>query len=226
MPIVTTPSGLQIEDIIAGSGPMAVSGQHVIVHYTGWLADGTKFDSSVDRKPGGRGGPQVDVEDVHDPADLDDPRGPDLVLADPCRSTGHGLGRFPPCPGVGGVPDRGQEVAGGGGEQPVRTGSSEDSGVRPVGGDRSRRRWAGPFRSILLAACVGRAAGGEREQEHHPQNPSEPHRIPRSSAGAALLRADAPQNLPSSGCTTRSSRSGVHAGRGRYSLLRGGSVSP
>ncbi|HRD90570.1 MAG TPA: FKBP-type peptidyl-prolyl cis-trans isomerase [Accumulibacter sp.] len=49
MPIVTTPSGLQIEDVIAGSGPVAVSGQHVIVHYTGWLADGTKFDSSVDR---------------------------------------------------------------------------------------------------------------------------------------------------------------------------------
>jgi len=49
MPIVTTPSGLQLEDIIAGSGPVACSGQHVIVHYTGWLADGTKFDSSVDR---------------------------------------------------------------------------------------------------------------------------------------------------------------------------------
>lgn len=49
MPIVTTPSGLQIEDIIVGSGPTAVSGQHVIVHYTGWLADGKKFDSSVDR---------------------------------------------------------------------------------------------------------------------------------------------------------------------------------
>jgi FKBP-type peptidyl-prolyl cis-trans isomerase FkpA len=50
MPIVTTPSGLQIEDVIAGSGPMSpCSGQHVIVHYTGWLADGTKFDSSVDR---------------------------------------------------------------------------------------------------------------------------------------------------------------------------------
>jgi len=49
MPIVTTPSGLQIEDIIVGSGPTATSGQHVIVHYTGWLADGKKFDSSVDR---------------------------------------------------------------------------------------------------------------------------------------------------------------------------------
>ncbi len=49
MPIVTTSSGLQIEDIIVGSGPIAASGQHVIVHYTGWLADGKKFDSSVDR---------------------------------------------------------------------------------------------------------------------------------------------------------------------------------
>ncbi|HMW17432.1 MAG TPA: FKBP-type peptidyl-prolyl cis-trans isomerase [Accumulibacter sp.] len=49
MSIVTTPSGLQIEDIIVGSGPTACSGQHVIVHYTGWLADGKKFDSSVDR---------------------------------------------------------------------------------------------------------------------------------------------------------------------------------
>ena len=36
MPIVTTPSGLQIEDIIVGSGPTASVGQHVIVHYTGW----------------------------------------------------------------------------------------------------------------------------------------------------------------------------------------------
>jgi FKBP-type peptidyl-prolyl cis-trans isomerase len=50
MPIVTTPSGLQIEEIILGSGPTASAGQHVIVHYTGWLADGKKFDSSVDRK--------------------------------------------------------------------------------------------------------------------------------------------------------------------------------
>ena len=49
MPIVTTPSGLQIEEIITGSGPTAIAGQHVIVHYTGWLADGKRFDSSKDR---------------------------------------------------------------------------------------------------------------------------------------------------------------------------------
>jgi FKBP-type peptidyl-prolyl cis-trans isomerase len=32
----------------SGSGPAAESGQQVRVHYTGWLTDGTKFDSSVD----------------------------------------------------------------------------------------------------------------------------------------------------------------------------------
>ncbi|MDX5152529.1 MAG: FKBP-type peptidyl-prolyl cis-trans isomerase [Acidiferrobacterales bacterium] len=41
---------LQIEDIEVGSGDEATgSGQTVTVHYTGWLTDGTKFDSSVDR---------------------------------------------------------------------------------------------------------------------------------------------------------------------------------
>ena len=42
---------LQIEDIEVGSGAEATagSGQTVTVHYTGWLTDGTKFDSSVDR---------------------------------------------------------------------------------------------------------------------------------------------------------------------------------
>ena len=43
------PNGLLIEDIKVGSGPMAESGQTVAVHYTGWLTDGTKFDSSLDR---------------------------------------------------------------------------------------------------------------------------------------------------------------------------------
>jgi FKBP-type peptidyl-prolyl cis-trans isomerase len=49
MPAITTASGLVIEDIIEGSGGAAAAGQHVTVHYTGWLTDGTKFDSSKDR---------------------------------------------------------------------------------------------------------------------------------------------------------------------------------
>ena len=42
-------SGLQYEDMNVGSGKMAEPGMNVSVHYTGWLTDGTKFDSSVDR---------------------------------------------------------------------------------------------------------------------------------------------------------------------------------
>jgi FKBP-type peptidyl-prolyl cis-trans isomerase len=45
----TTPSGLQYIDTQIGSGPEAVAGQSVSVHYTGWLTDGKKFDSSRDR---------------------------------------------------------------------------------------------------------------------------------------------------------------------------------
>lgn len=45
----TTPSGLKYQDTIAGQGPTPHAGQTVSVHYTGWLTDGTKFDSSVDR---------------------------------------------------------------------------------------------------------------------------------------------------------------------------------
>jgi len=40
---------LQIEELKAGTGAEATSGKTVDVHYTGWLTDGTKFDSSVDR---------------------------------------------------------------------------------------------------------------------------------------------------------------------------------
>jgi len=45
----TLAGGLKVTDIKVGSGPMAESGSQVAVHYTGWLTDGTKFDSSLDR---------------------------------------------------------------------------------------------------------------------------------------------------------------------------------
>ena len=45
----TTPSGLIIETLATGSGPVATAGNKVSVHYTGWLTNGTKFDSSRDR---------------------------------------------------------------------------------------------------------------------------------------------------------------------------------
>lgn len=45
----TTASGLQYQDLIVGTGPAAQTGDTVVVHYTGYLADGTKFDSSLDR---------------------------------------------------------------------------------------------------------------------------------------------------------------------------------
>jgi FKBP-type peptidyl-prolyl cis-trans isomerase len=46
---VTTSSGLQYVDLKAGTGATAQAGQTVTVHYTGWLENGKKFDSSVDR---------------------------------------------------------------------------------------------------------------------------------------------------------------------------------
>ena len=42
-------NGLKIEDTKVGTGLEAVSGKTAVVHYTGTLTDGTKFDSSVDR---------------------------------------------------------------------------------------------------------------------------------------------------------------------------------
>ena len=45
-----TASGLEYEDLVAGTGDEAVTGKSVEVHYTGWLTDGTKFDSSLDRR--------------------------------------------------------------------------------------------------------------------------------------------------------------------------------
>lgn len=47
--MTTTDSGLQYVDLAVGDGPAAKKGDRVRVHYTGWLEDGTKFDSSVDR---------------------------------------------------------------------------------------------------------------------------------------------------------------------------------
>ena len=51
--MITTASGLQFEDTTVGTGAAAQSGQHVKVHYTGWLysngVKGAKFDSSKDR---------------------------------------------------------------------------------------------------------------------------------------------------------------------------------
>ena len=54
--MTTTPSGLQYEDTVPGTGAEATAGQRVRVHYTGWLYDptadknrGRKFDSSKDR---------------------------------------------------------------------------------------------------------------------------------------------------------------------------------
>lgn len=46
---ITTASGLQYQDLVVGEGQAAKAGDVVIVHYTGWLTDDTKFDSSLDR---------------------------------------------------------------------------------------------------------------------------------------------------------------------------------
>ncbi len=50
MDSIKTPSGLVIEELVAGTGASAAAGQKVTVHYTGWLTDGKKFDSSKDRR--------------------------------------------------------------------------------------------------------------------------------------------------------------------------------
>ena len=49
MSTTTSPSGLIIEEVTVGEGDAAAAGQKVTVHYTGWLTDGKKFDSSKDR---------------------------------------------------------------------------------------------------------------------------------------------------------------------------------
>jgi len=48
-PIISTDSGLRYVDLVEGRGASPAPGDRVEVHYTGWLEDGTKFDSSVDR---------------------------------------------------------------------------------------------------------------------------------------------------------------------------------
>ncbi len=46
---VKTDSGLEYEELVVGTGATPQTGQTAVVHYTGWLTDGTKFDSSRDR---------------------------------------------------------------------------------------------------------------------------------------------------------------------------------
>ena len=58
--VTTTASGLGYVDLVAGTGPQPKAGESVRVHYTGWLENGKKFDSSHDRReplvfPVGRG---------------------------------------------------------------------------------------------------------------------------------------------------------------------------
>ncbi len=43
-------SKVKIEDLKEGNGETVTEGDHVVIHYTGWLEDGTKFDSSKDRE--------------------------------------------------------------------------------------------------------------------------------------------------------------------------------
>ena len=47
--LTTTESGLKYKDLVVGTGEEAGPGGVAVVHYTGWLVDGTKFDSSLDR---------------------------------------------------------------------------------------------------------------------------------------------------------------------------------
>lgn len=44
--MVRRPSGLYVQNIVMGTGPVAVSGRSVVVRYTGWLPNGKRFDGS------------------------------------------------------------------------------------------------------------------------------------------------------------------------------------
>jgi len=46
---VTSATGLRVHDFVVGTGDVVGPGQIATVHYTGWLTNGSKFDSSVDR---------------------------------------------------------------------------------------------------------------------------------------------------------------------------------
>lgn len=48
---VTTATGLKYEDLVVGTGKEAKDGSSIEVDYTGWLTDGTQFDSSVGKTP-------------------------------------------------------------------------------------------------------------------------------------------------------------------------------
>jgi FKBP-type peptidyl-prolyl cis-trans isomerase FkpA len=50
MSTITTPSGLMLEDTVVGEGAAAAAGRDIVVHYAGWLADGTQFDSSKEKQ--------------------------------------------------------------------------------------------------------------------------------------------------------------------------------
>jgi FKBP-type peptidyl-prolyl cis-trans isomerase FkpA len=50
LPSTPLPNGMEFIDIQVGAGDQALAGKLVTVHYTGWLTDGKKFDSSRDRR--------------------------------------------------------------------------------------------------------------------------------------------------------------------------------
>jgi len=50
MSTTTTASGLILEDTVLGEGAAAAAGRDIVVHYAGWLADGTQFDSSKEKQ--------------------------------------------------------------------------------------------------------------------------------------------------------------------------------